>query len=271
MLPIETLNKITADAVIAAGRSLHTDVPSVLVPHGYSIENIEHLQEFRSRFRGVLNTQSLPDFCDYVIDQSTTDVKLPTFIDAERMGATAFFDLGDFTAPGHAEHRAVLTLKPTAAYSALRKIAGERMSQQGLAEWMEDWNSCLKVTDNQGADIPLSVAVQKIRTITIKATAERTSSENNFSAGRSSMDSIEAAHAEQQPADLLFTTKPYEGLKPVTITLRLSIITGEKPQICPRWVQKEAQEEAIAQDFKDVLKAEIGGVSVLTLGTFSTK
>lgn len=271
MLPIDTLNKITADAIIAAGNSLHTDVPSLLVPHGYNIENIEHLQEFRSRFRGELKTESLADFCAYVTRECNAQDTLPTFVDADNMSAVAFFDLGNALEPGHAEHRAVLKLKATAAYNALRQIAGQRLSQQSLAEWIEDWNGYLKITDKEGSDIPLGVAVQKIRNITIKAKSEVTSSQDSFSAGRSSMDSIEAAHAEQQPHDLLFTTKPYEGLPPFAFTLRLSIITGEKPMLCPRWVQREAQEEEIAQGFKSALSDEIGGLSVLTVGTFSTK
>lgn len=271
MLTEETLAKITAAHLVATGKSLPVDVPSLLIPHGYDIKNIEHLQDQRSRFRGVLSTQSLPDFCDYVVSQTGSDVKVPTFVDAECMAAVAIFDLGDTALPLHAEHQAKLILKPTAAYNALRLIAGGRHSQQQLAEWVEDWNQYLKVKDKDGADISIGVAVQKIRSITIKAKSEVTSSQDNFSAGRSSMDSIEAAHAEQQPHDLIFTTKPYEGLPPFAFTLRLSIITGEKPMLCPRWVQKEAQEEEIAQAFKDVLKKEIGGLSVITVGTFNTK
>jgi uncharacterized protein YfdQ (DUF2303 family) len=271
MFTAEALDKITSASFLAAGKSLTTDVPVAVIPDGYQIKNLEHLQDQRSRFRGVLNTQSLPDFCDYVIDQSTAENRIPTFVDAECMAAVAIFDLGDTALPLHAEHQAKLILKPTAAYNALRLIAGGRHSQQQLAEWVEDWNQYLKVKDKDGADIPIGVAVQKIRSITIKAKSEVTSTQENFGASRSAMDSIEAAHAEQQPHDLIFTTKPYEGLPPFAFTLRLSIITGEKPMLCPRWVQKEAQEEEIAQAFKDVLKKEIGGLSVITVGTFNTK
>ena len=147
MFTAEALDKITSASFLAAGRSLPTDVPVAIIPDGYDIKNLEHLQDQRSRFRGVLSTQSLPDFCDYVIDQSTAANKVPTFVDAECMAAVAIFDLGDTDTPLHAEHQAKLILKPTAAYNALRLIAGGRHSQQQLAEWVEDWNQYLKVKD----------------------------------------------------------------------------------------------------------------------------
>lgn len=272
MLTIDTLNQITATHAAANGRELDTHTPAIMVPEHYSVESLEKLQATRSRFRGHMSTNSLPDFCRYVDKRANSqDAEFDTdgFIYADTMSCKVFFNLGDPGCAGHADDTASLKLKPTAAYSAMRAIAGQRVSQTQLAEWMEDWAANLKVVGTQGESIPVGVAVQKIRTITIKATAELTSTEGSFSNGRSAMDQIEAAHAEQQPADLLFTTKPYEGLQECTFTLRLSVITGEKPVLVARWVQQEAQEEAIAQEFKRVLDSEIGGFAKLTLGEFT--
>lgn len=269
MLTIEALNQITATHAAAAGRELETDTPAMLVPDGYAIQKTEHLQEGRSRFRGRLSTNSMPEFCGYV-SRRAANVDIAAFIDADDMSCQAFFNLGSELNPGHADDIAVVKLKPTAGYKAVTNIAGAGLTQAELAEWMEDWAAGLKVVGAQGEDIPVGVAVQKIRTITIKAASERTSSETSFSAGRSLADSIEAAHAEQQPADLLFTCAPYEGLGIQTFTLRLSILTGsEKPKLKARWVQEEAQVEAMAQEFKRKLTTEIGGLAVLTLGTFN--
>lgn len=271
MLTIDALNQITATHAAASGRLLGTFTPTILVPENYELRNAEHLQELRSRFRGRMATRSMPDFCKYVERRTDEQESAPApsgFIDVDNMCCQVFFNLGDTESPGHADDTAELTLKPTAAFAALQQIAGRALSQAQLAEWMEDWSANLKVVGNQGEDIPVGVAVQKVRTITMKATAERTSTESNFGAVRSAMDEIEASHAEQQPADLLFTIKPYEGLTVRTFTLRLSIITGDKPTLKPRWVQQEAQEEEIAQEFKQVLNQEIGGFANLTLGSF---
>lgn len=274
MLTVDALNQITATHAAATGRPLETFIPSILVPDNYDLQSVEKLQEGRSRFRGSMTTRSLPDFCAYVERRADAleEEQYPTpsgFIDVDSMRCKLFFNLGNDVLPGHADDTAEVTLKPTAAFAALQQIAGRSLGQAELAEWMEDWAADLKVVGAEGEDIAVGVAVQKIRTIKIKSTAERTSTESNFSAGSSAMDQIEAAHAEQQPSDLLFTIKPYEGLIERTFKLRLSIITGEKPTLKPRWVQQEAQEEEIAQEFKEVLKAQIGGVVHLTLGTFN--
>lgn len=269
MLTVDALNQITATHTAAAGRSLETNTPTVLLPDQYLIQSLEHLQATRSRFRGTLTTKSLPEFCGYV-ERLANQSDVAAFVDADVMSCKAFFNLGDALCPGHADNTAVLSLKPTSGYAAVCELAGRQLSQQALAEWIEDWAAFLRVTGTQGEDIPVGVAVQKIRTITIKAASERTSTETSFSAGRSLADNIEAAHAEQQPNDLLFTVKPYEGLAEQTFTLRLSILTGsEKPTLKVRWVQREAQEEAMAQEFKEVLDSEIGGLATLTLGNFN--
>lgn len=274
MLTVETLNQITATHAAATGRPLQTFMPAILVPDSYDLHNAEGLSEGRCRFRGSMATRSLPDFCTYVVRRvgeiGSDEAPASGFINADDMSCKVFFNLGDIETPGHADDTAALALKPAAAYGALHSIAGRSLTQSELAEWMEDWARNLRVVGAEGEDIPVGVAVQKIRTITIKASAERTNSEGNFSANRSAMDRIEAAHAEQQPSDLLFHIKPYEGLQERTFILRLSVITGgDKPALKVRWFQQEAQQEEVAQEFKAVLTKEIGGFANLVLGSFN--
>jgi len=269
MLPVETLNQITATHAVANGKLLNTFVPAALVPEQYSVKTLEHLEFQRSRFRGQLSTQSFRDFCTYVAQHPQGEATPSGFVDADAMACQVLFNLGDVTNPGHGDDSATLTLKPTAAFNALCLIAAKTLKQSQLAEWMEDWHDFLEVRDTTGTIMPTAVAVQKVRTITLKAMAERTVTEQNFSASRSSMDSIEAAHAEQQPADLLFTTQPYDGLGRRDFKLRLSIITGETPLLKVRWVMQEQQEEEMAQEFKERLTSEIGGLCTLTVGTFA--
>lgn len=266
-LPIETYNAIMAAHAAARRQQLDTNTPAMLVPEQFALQSLEHLYSGRARFRGTLATESFRDFCTYV-EKHDSEHLPAVFIDADNMRSMAYFNLGTSDDPGHGDDRAALRLKPTAAFKALLQVAGKTLKQAELAEWMEDWHRNLKVQDSDGLDIPVAAAVQKVRTITIKAQAERTSTQTNFGAQRSVMDTIEAAHAEQQPADLLFTIAPYEGLKERTFILRLSILTTEPPTIKPRWVMQEQQEEEIAQEFKEKLAAEIGGFATLTVGIF---
>lgn len=269
MLTAETLKQITDAANVAYGKPLESFTPALLVPDSYSLKNIEHLQEFRSRFRGQLRTESIADFCKYVKEHRAETFTTSGFVDAERMACNVIFNLGHIEEPGHGDDEALLQLKPTAAFKAMKQIAGEHLGQTKLAEWMEDWHGNLVVIDANGEKMEVADAVQKIRTITITAKAERTSSESNFGTSRSAMDSIEAKHAEKQPAELHFTTVPYEGLAARTFILRISIRTGEKPTLMPRWAMQEQNEEDMAQEFKQVLLNELSEVADLTVGTFA--
>jgi uncharacterized protein YfdQ (DUF2303 family) len=84
------------------------------------------------------------------------------------------------------------------------------------------------------------------------------------------MEEIEAKSLDTLPTTFVFTTKPYDPLALAPITLRLSVITGEKaPVLKLRWVGQEAQQEGFADEFKQVLAAEVGGLVPLTIGTYT--
>lgn len=273
-LTIETLEKILADHQAANGSALPTHVPSILVADQFKVAPLEHLQKHRARFRGAMTTESLRDFCQYVIgaanEVSEEGIKPRAFINAQQMSCKAFLNIGNNSLPGHGDHTAELQLKATAAFISMSRIASESQSQRELAEWMEDWHDHLSIFDTNGNPMSTAEAVQKVRNVTIKASAERTTSEGNFSASQSAMDQIAAAHEEKQPADFIFRAEPYDELKLRQFTLRLSIITGsEKPRLRLRWVQREAQEEEIAQEFKELLISKLGDSCHVTVGRFT--
>jgi len=264
----EALQLIIDNAVMAGGNTPDTDTPVAIVPDSFKLLDMEKFQNGRSRFRGALSTASLVDFSCYVIERRGIDIA-KGFVDQDAMRCVVFFNLGDETTPGHADDTATLTLKPTAAYSALQAIAGEQLSQKALAEWMEDWHAYIEAENEEGQPMSAVQAIAAVRNITIKAASERTHVEANFSAQRSAMDAIEARSQDAMPYALLFSCKPYEGLERRTFILRLSIITGEKPTLKPRWVSEEQTREEIAQEFKFVLIRELCEASTITLGTFN--
>lgn len=263
----DTLELIIANAV-ALGGTVSTDTPIAALPDNIKLHNLEKFQAQRARFRGALSTNSLTDFANYVTGRNGQTAK--GFIDQDAMACAVFFNLGDETAPGHADDTATLKLKPTAAYTALSQLAGKKLSQKELAEWMEDWRANLTATDPQDATLSIVQAIAAVRNITIKATAERTTVEGNFAANRSAMDAIEAASQDTLPAKLHFNIVPYEGLNQRVFTLALSVLTSEdKPTLKPRWVGEELQREEIAKEFKTVLAKEVGGSATLLLGSFN--
>ena len=249
---------------------LHEDGTTLqVVAEGTKLVNLERYQSFRDRFRGTLKTHSIGDFARYVEKHPAECFAPAGFIDQDRMSCSVIFNLGNEAEAGHGDDTATLTLKPTAAYSAVQAVAGQKRSQQDLAEWLEDWAPHLQAyADNEPLNIVQAVA--GIRKMTIKATSQRDSNVGDFSASRSAMDEIEARSQETLPTRFEFKTAPFEGLQEATINLRLSVITGsDAPILKLRWVGEEAQRESFAHEFKAVLEREVGGFVPLTIGTFS--
>lgn len=267
-LTSEAIQLITDNALIATGKPLSTFTPTVVLPSGAEVVNLEKFQAGRSRFRGVFSTNSLADFGKYVTDRAVVTAK--GFIDQDEMSCMTIFNIGDAASPGHADDRATLKLKPTAGYKAVLAIGGKAMSQKDLSDWIEDWNGSLKAVGEDLQDISLVKAIAAVRTITIKAASESEHTVRETGASRSAMDAIEATSKETLPTSLLFSVVPFEGLSVREIILRISVITsGVQPVLKLRWISEEVQREEIAQEFKSVLEAQVGEAAKLALGTFN--
>lgn len=268
----EAIQHIESQAIIAAAKPIVIDggTSVAVLPEAVSLRSLEQYQPLRDRFRGTLRTHSLRDFTKYVAAHDNANQPRPGgFIDQDAMSATVIFNLGEPDHAGHGDDTATLTLKPTAAYSALQGVVGRALGQKELAEWLEDWLPNLEAQYGE-TTLQMLQAINAVRRMVIKATSQRDSNVGDFSASRSAMDEIEAKSQDTLPSAFIFTTVPFEGLDVADIKLRLSVITGrDEPLLKLRWVGEEAQREAFAQEFKDVLEQEVGGLVPLTIGTFS--
>lgn len=264
----EALQLILANSIAAAGTRVTGSAGTMaVVPEGFKLHSTEKLETHRNRFRGALATSSLADFVIYVKDRA--DKATHGFVDKDSMSCRVIFNLGDTALPGHGDDSATLRLEPTAAYAALQRIAGKNLQQKDLAEWMEDWRDFLQAVTPDDQDMSLAQAIAAVRNITIKASSELTNAEGNFNTKRSAMEQIEAASQDTLPGSLIFACAPYDGLPVRNFVLRLSVLTGEaKPTLKPRWVAEEQIREEIAQEFKDLLAADIADSTSLTIGTF---
>lgn len=253
-----------------------TDGTAVAIPEGVKVADLERYLENRRRYRGVMRTNLIDEFVEYVtttVDQYTdfaTAEHYPCFINPEEMKATAFFNLGEVDVPGHGDHRASLQLKETESFLELMNINGRRIDQRNLAEWLEDWRDHLKVfTEDQETVLPLAAAVSAIRRVTIGTSAEATSEEQTFSSRKSAMAEVEAKHKDQLPAFLNFTCEPYQGLSERTFFIRLSLITGDKPQFSARIVRLETAREEMAKELEERLRKGFEDTEVRTfVGNF---
>lgn len=251
--------------------SLDTDCehPVAMLPGDMKLHSLEPYQVLRYRFRGKLSTSSFDDFVEYCTKQGDGDC----FIDAEKMRATAIFDLGNLNAPGHACHRASLSMRQTAPFMELLRVNGIALPQKRFAEWLEEWAPHLTIFDGTGEEaqmLSLIKAISAVRDVTIAARQEANSTEGDFKSTRSRFAEVEARTREATPALIHFRCEPYHGLEDREFSLRISIVTDDdKPAFKLRALQMEAQEESMAQEFQDKLRGDLEGSEITTfIGTF---
>lgn len=249
----------------------HTDCPAVLVPDGVTTESLENLMVNRYRFRGDMKTTSIDDFAEYSKGYAGEGVRC--FIDAEEMRATTVFNIGTLAAPGHADNCAHLRLKKTSPFRSLLEVNGTKYRQKALAEWIEDWNDFLTAYDAEGNKMDIKQAAGAVRRITIEAKRNADYEDQDMSASRSVMESVEAKAKEKftLPSRFEFECIPYEGLPNRKFRLRFSILTRDEPVLVVRIIQLETAEEEMAKEFRDLLIQKFEGQHIETfIGNFSS-
>ena len=270
----EAIKLIQESAIDASTSRIPGDFEDriIALPTDYALHDLERYADGRARFRGALQTDSLADFTGYIKQRREHDggSAFPGFVNAEKLAATVYFNLGSSASPGHADDLATLALKPSAPYAGMLAVNGRPMPQKDAIDWLEDWAEHVRFFVHDGVEVSPSAAVTSLRKITIKSTTEATSSQEDFRATRSALEDVEARGASHLPTELHFTCTPYAGLPSRTFRLRLAVLTsGDKPQLVLRVRNLEAEKEAIAQDFKRALLSELEGVATLTIGTFT--
>lgn len=235
------------------------------LPDSVQLHDLEKFQPHRRRFRGRIETHLIQAFSHYHAAQAAPSI---CFINTEEMKASSYFDLGNITAPGHGEHRAVLTLKQTAEMRALHSsLKSMPVEQKALAEFLEEFRGYITASDDNGNDMPIAQVIQAVRKIEINATAQMSSQVGNFDATTSAMEKVEL-QSQRLPAFIGFTCIPYFGLSTRTFTLRLSLITGDKPKLALRMIAPELALQEMAEEFQQLLTASLPETTTIHLGTF---
>jgi uncharacterized protein YfdQ (DUF2303 family) len=269
----EDVKKIAALAVQAhEGLQAVTPYPTKTLPAEYKVVDLEEFQPLRNAFRGQFKTELIDDFELYCGLQDSTAAS-HCFVNSENMAAQVVFDMGTLEAPGHCDHRAILQLKQTTAYSkGLLGNLSKTFTQQDLFNFLQDWQFNIEVIGHDGDSIDIKKACQLILKIDIKATAESSHEEGGFSSGRSSTANIEAMarNGEQLPEGFVFTCKPYAALEQYAFFLRLSLAQsgGDKPMLKLRCDGLDALQEEMTEEFAEKLKVKFG--EKILLGSFSS-
>lgn len=227
--------------------------PTAMLPKDVSVESLERFGLARFRFRGAMDTTSIDDFVRYSVGYASTEEPARCFIDAQNMSARSVFNIGTLDNPGHADNVSTIKLKQTAPFRALLAINGDRLNQKQIAEWLEDWSDYLSAFDAEGNVLSIAQAAQAVRRITIQQATQADHEDGDFSGKKSLMQSIEASSKDVMPVAFEFKCVPYEGLGERAFSMRNSLLKSSEPCFVLRIVQLEAQEEAIANEFRDLL------------------
>ena len=243
--------------------------PTALLPQNTSVESLERYSLERFRFRGAMDTTSIDDFVRYSVAYAREEEKARCFIDADNMLARSIFNIGTLDNPGHADNVASIKLKKTAPFRALLAINGDHLNQKQIAEWLEDWSDYLLAFDAGGNTMTIAQAAQAVRRVTIQQATQADHEDSDFSGKKSLMQSIEASSKEVMPVAFEFKCVPYEALGERRFSLRNSLLKSSDPVFVLRIVQLEALEEAIANEFRDLLVGKFDGKPVETfIGNF---
>ena len=253
-----------ASAISTANQSMDLTA----LPSDYKIHDFEPFRPLRRRARGSMSTAVLAAFADYT--QVHAEEGAAVFVNTESMSATAVLNLGTPGAAGHADNLATLTLKKTAAYTALLTHAnGCGLKQAQAAEFLEDWPECIKCYNDAG-DISPPKAIAALRKLSIESMRKLESSEQQLGATRSAFESVQATSADPLPTTLYFNCEPYADLPIRTFVLRLGVLTGaDKPQITLRIVKAEQHAEEMANELAGLITASFSGENIpVLLGSY---
>lgn len=269
---IEKLSE--AQAIAAANESLgnctgQSEISAVLaLPSDFQTHDLEKFLQTRRRPRGTMTTSSVPDFAAYV--KAHAEEGATCFIEQDKMKAVAVLNLGSPEAPGHADNRAVLAPKQTAAYVALQKVAhGRGITQKEAAEFLEDWPLLIECFhDADKLTVPRAIAA--VRKITIEGLKKLESAEQSLSASKSTFESVTASSTETLPTFIYFKCVPFHGLAERTFVLRLGILTGGPvPAIALRVINAERHDEEMAAELAQLVTAAIGETAPVLVGSYS--
>lgn len=250
-----------------------THVPSIILRGDEKLESLEQFSEHRSRFRGAYETTQLGEFAAYL----SANPNGTAFVDPDSMTCGAIIDIGDNEAPGHCQHVARLKLRQTALFAELCRLNGQRLSQQQMAEFLEDWRDSLTARraidattyDAQG----IADAIASVRKITIKSKSAATTATGDFQASRSALEEVEATSEKPLPAFIVAHCEPYIGMSSRAIAARLSVIfvDDKPPALQLRIVGRERLTEELATEFAELVRDKVPKSTAVLVGTFSPK
>lgn len=255
-----------------------TQIPCMVMPHGFSIDSLEGRMEFRARFRGVLKTRSPDNFQLYCERHDIGEQQSACFVSDKDLSAEAIIDLGEAGKAGHCDHRALLQLPYSPEYNAMMNIESEHCSQRVLAEWVEEWRHLVtffKSIEDLEANkpIPMASAISAIRTMELENRSTGTKVEGHHASSMSVLEAQELKNAKEFPTIMRVTCSPAEELQERDFIFRISVVNSSRhtgPGLIPHMLRKQATQRDIAKEFASLVENLLDATDMVVFqGEFS--
>lgn len=261
LIDLDAIKKEQVALQVQAAVSVNKKFPAAVLPDGYKIIELDHLNESPNHFKDHRFFSDLDEWSRYLADNLSEGLgdDAVCFINADNMQSTATLDRGTPSLPGHCFHKASLTLKPTPEYVALDEVNGGGNDQKKLAEWVEDWAHCITGVDTEGKAMDAKQIVHSIRNITTETTSTSDNIVGDFEQNRSVLEKVESKNKDRQTAYVEMNFKPFDDLNFYNFTLRVSNTSDKdlKPRITLRCVGLEMIKREMAQEFKNLVNMRL--------------
>lgn len=259
---IENAEKVIENALRSDGLAA--------LPHDFEVRDIEKHMPKKRRFRGSFDTGLINDFAAYSKTHNSKESAL--FLSKDDMAAKAIFDLGDKEQPMHGDHSARLKLDMSADFKALKSVCDRSPKQKEFAEFIEDFTSSIVFLNADGKELQPQSVLAAIRSVTVEAFRQASSSEQDFRSEKTALESIAISDADNLPKYIKFQCTPYHSLSEREITCRVSVLTGENLKFSVSIINEESLKEVIASEFMQAVNDEFYECKIdmpKYIGTFS--
>lgn len=274
--PATNMQLSQSEAITAALKAVDGGLATkgvAALPEIFKIHDLERFMPTRRRLRGIMQTESIPNFSLYV--KENREPGAVVFVDAANMEACAVLNLGTTASPGHSDNTAHLKAKKTAAFTELSRLtSGNQLTQKAVAEFFEDWQPMIWC-EKGGEPVPVRKAIAAIRKLTIESMRKLEVSDQQLSVSRSAFENVEATSEEPIPDVIRFTCVPYKDLSDRAFYLRMSLITNadkqlQLPSLSLRIIKIEEHEEQMAEQFAGKIRQVISDEVAVLLGKYKT-
>jgi len=205
-----------------------TDLPIIVIPDNHQVVALEKYENHPFRFRGTFKTSLIKEFVSYINKNCEINTSA-VFIDPEKEIAHGIIDFGTHEKPLWRDHVAQLKLKPSPEFKKLIALNNVHLSQEEFIDFCNDHYLNMKFFNENDEAIDFRPSISAIRKLSITETKNNDIEINNFSSSNSALDAIEIkAGGTKPPYSFKFICRPYDSLKPLTLTCQIRAIAKEK-------------------------------------------